>query len=88
MTTLEIIFSIIILVLLYLVWNLFRKNEALEEEKLNNDQFLTNVQNVVVDSFQKIGEVDTNYSLENDEVIGFVYKFHKELISILNEYFK
>jgi len=88
MTTLEIIFSIIILILLYLVWNLFRKNEALEEEKLNNDQFLTNVQNVVVDSFQKIGEVDANYSLENDEVIGFVYKFHKELISILNEYFK
>jgi hypothetical protein len=65
-----------------------RKTEILEEELLNNDVFLTNVQTLVTESFEKIGQVDSKYSLENDEVIGFVYKFHKEIIGILNEYFK
>jgi hypothetical protein len=57
-------------------------------ELLNNDIFLTNVQTLVKESFEKIGQVDSNYALENDEVVGFVYKFHKEIIGILNEYFK
>jgi hypothetical protein len=88
MTSLEILLIIATIGLLIIVWNLMRKTEILEEELLNNDVFLTNVQTLVTESFEKIGQVDSKYSLENDEVIGFVYKFHKEIIGILNEYFK
>jgi hypothetical protein len=88
MTSLEILLIIASLCLLIVVWNLMRKNELLEEELLNNDIFLTNVQTLVKESFEKIGQVDSNYALENDDVVGFVYKFHKEIIGILNEYFK
>ncbi len=88
MTPLEIILSILSICFLIVIWNLMKKNESLEEELLNNDQFLTNVQTLVTESFEKIGQVDENYALENDEVIGFVYKFHKEVIGILNEYFE
>jgi len=87
MTPLEIILSILSICFLIVIWNLMKKNESLEEELLNNDQFLTNVQTLVTESFEKIGQVDNNYDLENDEVVGFVYKFHKEVIGILNEYF-
>lgn len=88
MSILEILLIILSTCLILVVWNVMRKNEALEEELLNNDVFLSNVQTLVTESFEKIGQVDANYALENDEVIGFVYKFHKEIIGILNEYFK
>lgn len=87
MKEIVIILIIAIICLGLIIWNLLKKVEILEEESINKDIFLSNIENLVKDSFEKIQNVETEYNLENDDEIGFIFKFHKEVIEILKDYF-
>ncbi len=82
-----VILSIIVAVFAILMMNLVRKVEVLENDSLNKDIILTDIEKLVKNSLDNIEKISENFELENDEELGFIFKFHKEVIGILNEYF-
>ena len=77
----------IILILIYIVWNLTRKVEKLEDELDTQDEFLGGVDTKFNDALKRMQEIDRVGSFEADDESGFIFEKIKEVIEELkNEY--
>ena len=77
----------IILILIYIVWNLTRKVEKLEDELDTQDEFLGGVDTKFNDALKRMQEIDRVGSFEADDESGFIFEKIKEVIEDLkNEY--
>lgn len=77
----------IILILIYVVWNLIRKVEKLEDELDTQDEFLGGIDTKFNDALKRMQEIDRVGSFEADDESGYIFEKIKEVIEELkNEY--
>jgi len=85
MSTVQLILSILIIAcLLYIVWNLLRKVEKLEDSIEEQDEVLDSVETSVKRALARMKEVDRIGSFEADDESGFVFKEIQTALDKLN----
>ena len=75
---------LIIFILLYVVWNLLRKVEKLEDGIEESDKVIESVAESVEKALDRMREVDRLGSFESDDESGFVYKEIQSALDKLN----
>ena len=70
----------------YIIWNLMRKNERLEDALNQRDQYIDTMSTIMSESNRKIKEIDSKQIFESDDEIGWFFKGIKEIQALINEY--
>ncbi len=70
----------------YIIWNLMRKNERLEDALNKRDEYIDTMSVIMSESDRKIKEIDSKQIFESDDEIGWFFKGIKEIQSLINEY--
>jgi hypothetical protein len=73
-------------VIFYIIWNLMRKNERLEDALNKRDEYIDTMSIIMSESDRKIKEIDSKQIFESDDEIGWFFKGIKEIQSLINEY--
>jgi len=73
-------------VIFYIIWNLMRKNERLEDAIVKRDQYIDTMSTIMSESNRKIKEIDSKQIFESDDEIGWFFKGIKEIQELINEY--
>jgi len=84
----ELILSIIICLLLFVVFNLFRKNEKLEEILINQNEHIDKIHNQIIDSSNKLKIIDERGTFESDDEIGWFFDGIKDIQKNLDTFSK
>ena len=88
-TTIIILVNVGIIVLgvnFYVIWNLLKKNERLEDVNIQQDTYIQNISTLMSESNRKIKEIDSKQIFESDDEIGWFFKGIKEIQELINEY--
>jgi cell division protein FtsL len=88
-TTIIILVNVGIIVLgvnFYVIWNLLKKNERLEDVNTQQDDYIQNISTLMSESNRKIKEIDSKQIFESDDEIGWFFKGIKEIQELINEY--
>ena len=89
MTNMEIILYITISLLItvsYACYNLFSKIERLEKVVDQQDQYITNISELIELSNKKIGESEVAQAFKADDEIGFFFETLQEIQIQLNSF--
>ena len=70
----------------YIIWNLMRKNEKLEDALNKRDKYIDDLSIIMSESDSKIKEIDSKQIFESDDEIGWFFKGIKEIQALINEY--
>lgn len=81
------VISILLLVSLYVNWNIFRKNEKLEEANEESYDFVLANRNALVQILRKVESIDSKKMFQEDDEVGTTFKMIKDEISRLEETF-
>ena len=73
-------------VIFYVIWNLMRKNEKLEDALIKRDEYIDSISVIMSESNRKIKEIDSKQIFESDDEIGWFFKGIKEIQELINEY--
>ena len=73
-------------VIFYIIWNLMRKNERLEDALNKRDGYIDTMSIIISESDRKIKEIDSKQIFESDDEIGWFFKGIKEIQTLINEY--
>jgi len=73
-------------VISYIIWNLMRKNERLEDAITKRDEYIDSISILMSESNRKIKEIDSRQIFESDDEIGWFFKGIKEIQELINEY--
>lgn len=79
-----IILSIVLSVTFYIVWNLLRKVERLEDTANDLSEYLYNTSTIIDQMNERVQEIDKKGTFESDDEVGFFFEQLKEIQSILN----
>ena len=79
-----IILSVVLSVTFYIVWNLLRKVERLEDTANDLSEYLYNTSTIIDQMNERIQEVDRKGTFQSDDEVGFFFEQLKEIQSILN----
>jgi len=82
-TTISIL-SVLLLVCIYVIVNLLRKVEKLEDTSNNLADFLDKAGEIVSDSNERLQELDARGTFQGDDEVGFFFTNLKELQNVLN----
>jgi hypothetical protein len=82
----HIIYISVILLLLYLVINLFIKNKKQELILLQYLDYLDKFSKIIELSDVKIKDLDNNEMFSSDDEVGFFFKTIKEIQNVLNSF--
>ncbi len=88
-TTIIILVNVGIILLgvnFYVIWNLLKKNERLEDINTQQDDYIQNISTLMSESNRKIKEIDSKQIFESDDEIGWFFKGIKEIQELINEY--
>tara|TARA_R110000851_G_C13078606_1_gene565588 strand:- start:1972 stop:2259 length:288 start_codon:yes stop_codon:yes gene_type:complete len=72
--------------LFYIIWNLMKKNERLEDMNGQQNTYIQNVSALMSESNRKLKEIDSKQIFESDDEIGWFFKGIKEIQELINEY--
>jgi len=81
---LEIILAVLLLVSLYVNFNLFRKVEKVEDIAESQNTYIIQIQKAITFSEEKLAEIDARETFKSDDEIGWFFenvKYIQELIS-------
>jgi hypothetical protein len=70
----------------YVIWNLLRKNEKLEDGITQRDNYIQNISTIMSESDRRLKEIDSKQIFESDDEIGWFFKGIKEIQELINEY--
>jgi len=70
----------------YIIWNLMKKNEKLEDAIVKRDNYIETISTIMSESDRKIKEIDSKQIFESDDEIGWFFKGIKEIQELINEY--
>ena len=70
----------------YVIWNLLRKNEKLEDMNVIQDNYIRNISTIMTESNKKIKEIDSKQIFQSDDEIGWFFQGIKEIQDLINEY--
>jgi len=88
-TTLIILVNVGIFLLLgffYVIWNLLRKNEKLEDMNIAQDNYIQQISTIMSESNKKIKEIDSKQIFQSDDEIGWFFQGIKEIQEYINDY--
>ena len=88
-TTTIILINVGILIfglIFYIILNLMRKNEKLEDALIKRDKYIDDMSIIMSESNRKIKEIDSKQIFESDDEIGWFFKGIKEIQELINEY--
>lgn len=90
MDTLILINVIVIIsgIIGYVIWNLMKKSEKLENIITVQERYITEFYDLVKQSEAKIKEIDTNQTFQSDDEIGFFFTNIKTIQEALSDYIK
>jgi len=74
----------IILISIYIIWNLLRKVERLEDELNISEDLIDSAFNDFNDALAKLKQIDRQGAFEADDESGFIFGKIKEIIEKLN----
>lgn len=77
---------LVLLVCFYVIFNLLKKNEKLEDMVVYSDSYIKKFYSLISQSDEKLKLLDDKGSFKSDDEIGFFFNNVKEMQSILNEY--
>ena len=86
MTTFVIILIIIVLILGYISYNLFKKVEQLERIVDSQELYISKFSNSVDFANKRLGEIDEKGTFQSDDEIGWFFESVKTLQSELNDF--
>lgn len=89
LTSIVIIVNVLILLfgaLIYVIWNLTRKNIILEDAVIKRDNVLIAMSDLIKDSEKKLKEVDTLGAFKSDDEVGFFFNTVMEIQQHLNDF--
>jgi len=70
----------------YIIRNLLRKNEKLEDMNVVQDNYIRNISTIMTESNKKIKEIDSKQIFQSDDEIGWFFQGIKEIQDLINEY--
>ncbi len=70
----------------YVIFNLLRKNEELEDMNVIQDNYIRNISTIMTESNKKIKEIDSKQIFQSDDEIGWFFQGIKEIQDLINEY--
>ena len=73
--------STLLLVSLYVNWNLFRKNEKLEDANEESFDWVLSTRNSLIQILSNIKKIDNKKMFEEDDEVGTTFKMIKDEIS-------
>lgn len=79
-----IILSVVLSVTFYIVWNLLRKVERLEDTANDLSEYLYNTSTIIDQMNERVQGIDKKGTFESDDEVGFFFEQLKEIQSILN----
>jgi predicted PurR-regulated permease PerM len=90
MDTLILINVIVIIlgIIGYVIWNLMKKAEKLENIIEVQEKYITEFYDLVKQSEAKIKEIDANQTFQSDDEIGFFFTNIKNIQEALSDYIK
>lgn len=71
---------------IYIVRNLLRKNEKLEDIAIKQNEYINSLSTIIKESDRKLSEIDSKGTFQSDDEIGWFFKQVKEIQEIINEY--
>ena len=80
--------SLVVIVLIYNIYNLIKQAEAEEVYSENLEQIILDIKAKVGRSYSKIKNIDRRGSFEADDEIGFIFKDIKSIINELYQNFE
>ena len=80
------ILSTLIIAVLYACYNLFTKTERLEKIVDQQNQYITNISELIELSNKKIGESEVAQAFKADDDIGFFFETLQEIQTQLNSF--
>lgn len=86
MITIIIIFSLLIVVLGYVSYNLFKKVETLEQITESQEQYIRSLSTAVQRADVKLKEIDDKGTFKSDDEIGWFFESIKTLQNELNDF--
>jgi hypothetical protein len=86
MTTFVIILIIIVLILGYISYNLFKKVEQLERIVDSQELYISKFSNSVDFANKRLGEIDEKGTFQSDDEVGWFFESVKTLQSELNDF--
>jgi predicted PurR-regulated permease PerM len=86
MTTFVIILIIIVLILGYVSYNLFKKVEQLERIVDSQESYISKFSNSVDFANRRLGEIDDKGTFQSDDEIGWFFESVKTLQNELNDF--
>ena len=75
-----------LLSLFYVIWNLLRKNEKLEDMNVAQDTYIQQISVIMTESNKKIKEIDSKQIFQSDDEIGWFFQGIKEIQEYINDY--
>jgi len=88
-TLLIVLINITIFLLLgfvYVIVNLLKKNEKLEDMNVAQDTYIQQISTIMTESNRKIKEIDSKQIFQSDDEIGWFFTGIKEIQEYINEY--
>jgi len=82
---LEIILAVIVIISIYVNWNLFRKTEKLEEANEEAAVWIDEYSKKLNDILSKIREIDSKKMFETDDDVGSIFAEISKNIKELEE---
>ncbi len=86
MVTFIIILGLIILLLGYISYNLFKKVEQLEKIVDSQEQYISKFSNTVDFANKRLGEIDDKGTFQSDDEIGWFFESVKTLQNELDDF--
>jgi hypothetical protein len=78
--------SLFIFILGYIIYNLLKKTEHLEKLVDEQNQYITNISELIELSNKKIGESEVAQAFKADDDIGFFFETLQEIQTQLNSF--
>jgi len=71
---------------IYIIFNLLKKNEKLEDIAIKQNEYINSISTIIKESDRKLSEIDSKGTFQSDDEIGWFFKQVKEIQDIINEY--
>ena len=75
----------VLIVLFYVVWNLLRKVERLEDEIEKSDEQIESIYKKISESYKRMQDADRLGSFESDDESGFIWNQVKSILDDLKK---
>jgi hypothetical protein len=79
---------IILLIIGYIIWNLLKKTEKLENQISVQEKYILEFYDLVKQSELKIKEIDEKQLFQSDDEVGFFFTNLKVIQEALSDYIK